>query len=447
MLHKHTFRNYILTLLIFAAAPLGIYAQADSAGLYWQVPFPSSQPMFDPDDTITFHEVLYLISQGNSDLKALDKYLQASLDNHRQVSLWPNPEFELELENLGWNAPGFSESEMTILLSQEFDLFGQRKARRRTSELELEYAKWENRKVAFEIFLDAKLGYYRLTHAQNHLSLARQAVELAYTIYNDIENRIAQGAAPQAEFLLSQLEYQKTQLRMYEAERQVTDASRKLSAFWGQQDSAIVVFSRNNSEHVCFKNICELIIETDSSNRIITLDFQKRMRELEGNLARAEAKPLVTLSGGIKRAAGDDFNSFVVGFSFPLPFLDRNQGRTAAFKAEADALKYEIRQEERRLTAEINSHISRILQLDEKLEIIDTLLLPTAEKTYQVLHQAYQAGRMPHSSLLEGERALIDLRFEKNDVYLEIREEQVALETIIGISLDDYNNRGYEHEN
>lgn len=66
---------------------------------------------------------------------------------------------------------------------------------------------------------------------------------------------------------------------------------------------------------------------------------------------------------------------------------------------------------------------------------LDSLLLPTAEKAYQTIQKAYEAGRLPYTQLLEAERSLNDLRFENNDLLMEIHIEIMALEAISGAVL------------
>ena len=448
MLKKHTVKIYIVNLVVILTGLILTESRAEIPGSYWNAPFPDKQPVTDMRMTHSLLRKYYFLLPGKmTPLKSLERYVAASSKYHEQAGQWRNPELELEMENLGWDAPGFSEYEITVLLSQEIDLFGRRNAERRLAEMELEFANWDKRRISFEIFLKARLAYYRLAHAQNHLHLAGEALELARTIHHDIEMRINKGAAMQAEFLLTQLEFQKTQLLVFEAENSAANASRELAAMWGGNDSTLTIAVGDESEHLCFKNICELDVRPDSIGEIITLEFQKRMRLAEKDRVRAEVKPSLTFSGGIKRSAEEGFNSFVMGVSLPLAFFNRGKGTISGLEAEVEALDFEKAQTKSELTAQINSYINKILQLDEKLEIIDTLLLPIAEKTYTALEQAYHSGRLPYTSLLEGERALIELLFEKNDIYLQIREEQVALESLIGISLDDYNNRGNNHEN
>ncbi len=431
--------NYTISMLLMIIPLIvsGDELKANTELRQWQSPF-SKVPIENvKNNSLSFNEVLSLIAEANPLFKVFDKKLEAANEYYRQAGGRFNPELEFEIEEFGWDAPGFKETEMTFLLSQELEIFGQRGARKDLAETNIAFTRWENKKEAFDLYLTAKIKFFNLSHAQERVRLANEALELARSINNDISERISKGGALQSELMLSGLEFQKAGLQLTEAHRRQKNASLKLSSLWGKPDSNITIISRGISGHDCLKKICNIEYSIDSSSQILDLHYHKRLLESEKNLSIVESRPSLTLSGGYKRLQAEKSNSFVFGVSFPLPILNRNQGQRAGLQAEIKTLDYKIAQARQEILAEINTRIGEIVQLDEKLELIDTLLLVTAEKTYKSLQQAYYAGRIPYTSLLEGERALIELRFEKNDINLAIREEQVELERLIGIPLEN----------
>ncbi|MEE9443029.1 MAG: TolC family protein [candidate division Zixibacteria bacterium] len=437
MRFKHLiYKRALWYCMITATMFWGSVSFADSNPAHWQSPFEKATIKQIDNDSLSLNDIVGLVAEKNPILKSLKWHLESAEGNLRQAGLWSNPELELELEEFGWNAPGFRETEMAIILSQELEIFGQRGARKQHARANIDYTKWKNQKLAFDLYLDAKMGYFKMAHAQDKARLAREAMELAQTIYNNIEDRHNKGAALQSGLLLSRLELLKAQLESDEALRDRKNASMELSALWGTDDSGVVVEDFGIDCHECLKNITELDVSVDSCGEIIEMLFQKDIIDSESRLLAAEAKPALTFSGGVKRLQGDKANSFILGLSLPLPFVNRNQGERAGLQADIKALKLEINERKARVSSTVRSHIGKIVQLDEKLEITDSLLLPTAEKTYESLTQAYNAGRIPYTSLLEGERALIDLRFDKNNIFLNIRELQIELERIIGIPLE-----------
>lgn len=431
LIYKKAICHWIIGLTMF----LGNMAFAETTPVHWQAPFEKSSIPHSSSDSLSLNDIVSLVAEKNPILKSFKWHLESAEENLRQAGLRSNPELELEFEEFGWDAPGFSETEMAIVLSQELELFGQRGARKQNALANVNYTKWQNQRRGFELYLDLKMSFFKLAHAQKQALLARTALELAQTVYSDIDSRFKNGAALQSELLLSQLELQKAQLDNDEALIDQENASLELSALWGADNGDIIVEDCGIDNHQCLKSIGELDISIDSCGEIIEMIYQKDLIDAEKNLLAAEAKPAIALSGGIKRFQGDKNHSFIFGISMPLPFINRNQGERASLQADIKALDFEVNEKKVRISSDIRSHIGKIVQLDEKLELIDSLLLPTAESTYESLTQAYNAGRIPYTSLLEGKRALIDLRFDKNDIFLSIKELQIELENIIGIPL------------
>ncbi|UCD16820.1 MAG: TolC family protein [Candidatus Zixiibacteriota bacterium] len=445
MLSKHLASKLIYPRLIIAIMiGFGQASLADSGLQQWQYEFDSTSSDTSKGDSLSFNQILGLVAEQNPILMSLDWKLKSAEKKIQQAGLLTNPELELEFEEVGWNAPGFKESEITFLLSQDLEFFGQRGARKRLAEVNLDVIKWENRKAAFGLYLDAKSRFFKLAHAQQQSILTDEAVKLSQSIRDNIAAKINKGAALQSELLLAELEFQKTRLDFNTALRERKNMSLKLSALWGDKNGNIVIRHESPCDDTFNSKTQDIDIIADSSAGIIEMIYRKRLLESETRLSVAEARPSVTLKGGYKRLESEKTNSFVLGISFPLPFINRNQGRRAGLKAEIISLQYEIEQSRLEASAVISSFIGRLEQHNDKINAIDTLLLPTAGRAYKDLEQAYNAGRIPYTSLLEGKRTLMNLRFEKNDLILSMRNEQIELERIIGITLDKNQNERFK---
>jgi outer membrane protein TolC len=99
------------------------------------------------------------------------------------------------------------------------------------------------------------------------------------------------------------------------------------------------------------------------------------------------------------------------------------------------SLEYEKQRVQLEASASIRAGTAVLTQLIHRHDVLDSTLLPTADEAYTTLQQAYNAGRLPYTNLLAVERALIELRFEHNDVLLAIHNQVIALERISGVRL------------
>jgi cobalt-zinc-cadmium efflux system outer membrane protein len=387
-------------------------------------------------DSLSLSAVLTLVARENPTLRAIKWEMESSRRQMKQANLRPNPELETEIEEIGWDAPGFSESEFTLALSQEFEFFGQRGARRQLARAGIDATKLSTRLSAFDLYLDVKRKFYALEHAQRRSVLTDSSVALARNIVANITYRIDKGAALPSELILARLDLQRVELSRDDASLGLTTAQIELAALWGGDAINVSVnFGEESELHSIIDKLPTLMQQVDSTRHMLQLNRQAMIARAEKKLAAAEAKPGITISGGYKRLQGDGFNSFLLGVSFPLPLFNKNQGTTAGLEAQLRSLEHEQQSARLEATTTIRAESARLTQLIKRHSTLDTLLLPTAEEAYTKLQKAYEAGRVPYTSLLEAKRALIELRFEYTDMHLEMHEQVLSLEQTTGTIL------------
>ncbi len=425
----------IIPLLGFVAVSLvPVTAVASDYDLF-EAPFDSTRYV-DSDQPMSLSEVLTLVARANPTFRALDLRRTAAQHQLDQAGLWLNPQFESEFENISWDARGFEESEMTLMLSQEFQIFGQRGARRQRAQAGIDAVSLDARLSAFDLFLDVKSRFHALAHAQRRAVLADSSVGLAKGIQDNITYRLEKGAALQSELLLARLEWQRVQLAADAAAQDLVASRVGLTALWSSISTDVTVRAAEEPDlSWATHRLAALTQAIDSSRSALTLQSQAQIIRAEHQLGAAQARPGITLSGGYRRLQELGINSLVFGLSLPLPLFDRNQGTRASLDAQLHSLEYEKLRVQLEASASIRAGAAVLTQLIHRHDVLDSTLLPTADEAYTTLQQAYNAGRLPYTNLLAVERALIELRFEHNDVLLAIHNQVIALERISGVRL------------
>ncbi|MFQ5500048.1 MAG: TolC family protein [Candidatus Zixiibacteriota bacterium] len=411
------------------------FAGDQVSGEQWQDPFPSARERYQSSpDSLKLNQVLSLVAAANPSLKAGLKRIEAAEGLMMQAGLWPNPELEVEVEEVGWDAPGLQESEITVLLSQEIQLWGNRRNRRLVARREFEATQLQTQVTAFDIHAIAVERYYTLSHAQRRVALAQESVDLATDIAESARARIDMGASMLSELLLGQLEIEIAALELADAMADLETARTELSSLW-QGDASEIVAANVDFDPAVLKRIEALQSLLNGSRDVRFLEAETSLADAELNLQRSGSKPSISISGGYKRIEADGFNSFVLGVGLPLPFLDRNQGSIRALEARKDALRLLRQQALVTSRVEFETSKRRIEQQTTRYHAIKTRVLPKAEEAYLSLKSAYEKGRLPYSTLLEAQRMLLDLRFEQNDIELSIRRETGAIERLLGVTI------------
>jgi cobalt-zinc-cadmium efflux system outer membrane protein len=413
-----------------------VKAENPDSNLQWQKPFDSDNETVIPTgDSLALETVLNLVAQANPGLKANRKQVEAMVGLVNQAGLRPNPELEIEFEEVGWDAPGFNESEIGIVLSQEFELWGKRKKRKKLAKSELAATEFETIVSGFELRVRTMENFYTLVHAQRQVVLALQANEIAEAIASTTRTRIEKGAGLSAELLLAELEHEQTKLELARVNSQLHIAKRNLAAMYKGDGLKLIVAEPKLDKSIIFR-ITGLQPFVENNREVAVLEHESKILKSQLAVEKSEAKPNLTFSGGIKRLQADETNSFIFALGIPLSLFNRNQGTVYSLRTQSEAIQLAKEQAQLNAEAEFLSLEQKLSQLLSRHNSMDTLLLPLSEKAYRSLNNAYKLGRIPYSTLLESERSLVDLRFELNDLELEIRKEIGSIERLLGIKLN-----------
>ncbi len=424
-----------LSVTVFMSA-IPSQASGDNGLTQWEDPFPrNSVTLSDLSDTLTLADALWLVASTNPLLKAGSLSVQAAENDIAQAGAMSNPELEIEAEGLGGDLGGVGQSEITALLSQEIQIWGQRGTRRQLARAEKLLEEFASSVDTYRIYAETKSRFYALSGAQQEMQLADMDFEFAEQIVDAVRLRVKGGAAMESELFLSETGLERAKLELSAAETRVAEAQLHLSTLWGEprQDFCCVedtfLFAIPNSE--------VLATAANKSNEAVEFRLIRSIMEAQLNLEKKEWRPNPTFSGGLKRSEADKVTSFVAGLSLPLPILNRNQQGIKAWRARMDAVTLKEEQARREASSRVRTAWERLGQLQTSLSALDRTIIPKSRSAYQSLRTAYQNGRIPLTQLLESERMLIEVQSQRIELTREFREQTIALEALLGIRYED----------
>ncbi len=115
---------------------------------------PDVPEIAEPAGSITLRQALALALMHNPELKAFSWDVRVSEARQLQASLWPNPELEVEVEEVGGQGQrsGFDAAETTIQLSQLIELGDKRNKRTKLASMEKELAGWDYEARRLDVF-------------------------------------------------------------------------------------------------------------------------------------------------------------------------------------------------------------------------------------------------------------------------------------------------------
>lgn len=389
---------------------------------------------------LTLNQAVALAVVYNPRLQALLWEAEGARGRLRQAKIWPNPELEFEMENIGGNGSlsGTGSAENTLSLAQHLPLGGDISRHTELTALRVELADWRYHAARLEVVLDVTQWFVQTLASERKLELATEALELAASIERIAKARVEAGDA-------SPLELSRVLVPVVTAEVQVAGATRlrdanlqQLALSWGGRGSSIRSLSGSLDAMAPLPAPDRLVSTINRHPEVAVWTTGISARVAERRLLEARAMPDLTVRLGVRKDNRSDEKSWVAGISFPLPLFDRAEGNIAAARAGETAATHRKRAEELRIESLIHAAYVALATARDEAVVLRDRALPAATQAYQATEIAFQEGKVPFIDVLDAQRTLFDLRERHLNALTSYHVSLAEMEALIGRSLKEF---------
>jgi cobalt-zinc-cadmium efflux system outer membrane protein len=311
-----------------------------------------------------------------------------------------NPSLEVEY---GTDAVTQDQGErrLTVAISQQLQVAGQRGLRVERGEAALVAARARRRAVELSVARGAADAAAEWVRRQAHVMLAEEALTAARMLEEAAARRFAAGDVPELDRNGAALERARAEARAAQGRAEAAGALASVNRLLGRPVSAPL----------------ELTLEPVA----VPVEARAELPELEAARAEAEAArvevdllrreripdPTVSLEYEQEKrfeehATGPDLHTasmVVARLSVPLPLWNRNQGELAAARARRAAREAEREGREREVEAE-RLTARESYEAARTAEAALTAALPGVERNLALVQRAYEAGELSLDALL-----------------------------------------------
>jgi len=277
---------------------------------------------------ISLSQAIELTLKRNPDLLASRYELIAAQARGTQAALRINPELNVELENFAGTGAtsGVRSLEATLSLSQVVELGDKRSLRIASAEAETDLASITQRARQLDVLAEVTRRFIDVVAAQERVRSAQQASQLSRDTWEAIRRRAEAARSPVAEQSRAQRALTRAVLAERQAASELRAARYLLAAMWSDAEPAYTqavasLFTLEGPQS--FQVFFDRIERTPDFLRFAS---EARLRDAQVRLARAQARPNLAVSLGVRRLEATDEAALVAGFSTPLALHDRNQG-------------------------------------------------------------------------------------------------------------------------
>lgn len=388
-------------------------------------------------DTLTLKQAISRALANNPGLQVLKTEINANEAHTLQAKLRPNPELHIELENFGGSGPlmGFKGAETTVAFGQLIELGGKRQKRTEIASRQGDLTLLQYEIKRLEIITEVRSSYTQVLAAQMKLGLDRQLLGIAERFKATIDTLVKAGRFSVAEASRAQVELSNRKLALQQSIRELNNSKRLLVSTWG---SNLANFNQAAGELFSIKALPErkwLLEVLEKSPQIIQQNTVITSQKAETKLARALAIPDPVIIAGYRHLNQTNDATFVAGLSVQLPIFDRNQGgKKEAYFRELQS-EQQMRNLQNLLSTEVDIRMENLQNFSAEIQIIRDIIIPEAQKAYDIIYKNYRLGNYAIIDLLDAQRQLFDIEGRYINNLARINLEVIELEGLLGQSL------------
>ena len=299
----------------------------------------------------------------------------------------------------------------TLSLSQQFATANKLGIARHVQAQVVRKQNAELRFAELKVLTNLRTVFAQTLVAQQRAELTDEMVALAEKSFESVQSLYKAEEVSKVSVLQSRVEADQARIAAEVAATDLAAKRRALAAAAGITELTADRLSGSLEDRLIdqpWEALIEKIESTSPELSVAGSELERARWALQQ--ACAGAIPNVTAQVGLGRdsATDDVFTQF--GISIPLPIYNRNQGNLRTAHANIRAAEASIDQTRIDLASRLAAAVGRYQTARRRYERLQESILPSAEETFQLSQQAFEAGESSYLQLMAAQRTLISTR-------------------------------------
>lgn len=404
-------------------------------------PFPFSQKYDEGKEVIgqyrevlTLRDALRLALLKNPELMGYSLEIRAREAQALQMSLWPNPEVEVEVENFGGRSAtqGMKAAESTLFLSQLIELGGKRKKRTEVARFESQLAAWDYTSRKLDVFTRVIQAYVDVLAAQEKVKLQEELLDVGKKFLETIQQRVEAGRTSPAEAYRAGVELEFIRVDLEKARQELKAAQIRLASLWGAREANFKKATGNLEQLKPIPSLKQLTTLLEQNPDLARWATERLLRKSIIALEKAKRIPDPSVGVGYRRLNEVPDQAFVVGLSLPIPIFNRNQGRIQEAMIRQRQVEWNEKAVRVALQATLAEVYSALVAARNEVETLKDRVLPSAQEAYNIIREGYQMGKFDFLDVLDAQRTLFEVRSRYLESLAEYHKRVADLERLVG---------------
>jgi outer membrane protein TolC len=389
-------------------------------------------------------DLLAEAEKNNPQLEAARQGWQAAKQVPSQVSMLPDPQFNLQHISVGSPRPfaGYTNSDFAYIglgVSQDIPYPGKLRLKGEIAKREADVSQQQVESVRRGVLAELKGTYFQLAYLSKTLTILEQDGELLKQVEQAADARYRSGMGTQQDVLQAQLQKTKLLREIAMHHLQVGKLEAQLKQILNRPQSALDIETADLIESPLTQTYDDLLAAAQEQNPELA-GAQKMIdkQSLQADLARKDFYPDFNVQYMWQRTDPTQFRAYyMLSFGVRVPIYRGRKQRPELAQAEADRLRArsEFQAQSQQVASELRSQYVIAQQTAELLKIHREGLSPQARSEFQAGLAAYQSNKQDFQALLT---AFLDVLHLDEDYWQNVAEYETAIariEQLTGLSL------------
>jgi cobalt-zinc-cadmium efflux system outer membrane protein len=385
---------------------------------------------------------------NNKDLAAVRQRIAEAKGLTRQAGVRPAPTLGLNGAT-GKPLGTIGEEQYGAEYSQPVEIFGKRGKRIRLAEFSIGIAEADLQQRSTQLAYEITAAYAEVSAERHKLKLLTDLIGLNQDTLRLTEARVKEGDVAPLEASLLKVEISRAEVSRRSAQGRLTSAELELRRLIGLDQSVRIP----DSDIPAQAPMDSHTLKRDAlANRadLKTARLEEEQDAAGIDLAKAEAKPDVTLSAGYARQDNqfdglfgfnnsgvlsplrdrDDVLTF--GVSIPLRTSRSGAGNVQAAAARTAGARLRREYLERNIPIEVEAAYQRWRTASESLQMLQSGVLDPSTSNLSVIREAYKLGQLRLLDVLNEQRRLVDTQLAYIDAQADAARTWAEVERAAG---------------
>ncbi|MGH9835655.1 MAG: TolC family protein [Blastocatellia bacterium] len=409
-----------------------------------QAPAQTQSQNASNQSALTLEDLERMALANNPTLAQAEAAVRAAEGRRKQAGLWPNPIVGYENEGLAFNdLVRQFRSGHYFFAEQNIITFGKLGKNKNIAAREKDQTEAEAEAQRWRVLNAVRMLYYEALGAQRMVDLRKQLLDLTREAVGISEELFNVGQADRPDVLSTEVESQRAELDLMQAENELTRVWKVLAAVVNDPRLKASLkparLAGSIEAEAPMLNYEDMLAELlrDSPEIKAAMAGVARAKAVIAR-AKAEPKPDVFVFGrfGYSNDWAEFFGSKTgwetnFGIGLRAPVFDRNQGNVAAAKADLVSAEKELQRVELELRARLAEMFNFYLTSLGVAARYRREILPRAERAYELYLSKFRQMAAAYPQALISQRTLFQARAEHVNALIDVWQHVTLLRGLL----------------